>query len=48
MYYVYIIKSKDSKLYIGYTANLVQRLKEHNEGKSAHTKKYLPWSYVYF
>ena len=48
MYYVYVIKNKDNKLYIGYTSNLVQRLKEHNEGKSEHTKKYLPWRYVYF
>lgn len=48
MHFVYILKSIDYKeLYIGYTANLNQRLKEHNSGLSKHTKKYLPWRYVY-
>lgn len=35
-------------LYIGSTDNLVKRLKEHNNGLSSHTKKYLPWRPVYF
>lgn len=49
MHYLYILKSKISdQLYIGYTQNLVQRLKEHNSGKSFYTKKYLPWELVYF
>ena len=49
MNYVYILKSKrTSGLYIGYTSNLVERLKEHNSGLSQYTKKYLPWRYVYF
>lgn len=48
MYYVYIIKSQKEKvLYIGYTANLIKRLKDHNSGLSKHTKKYLPWKLVY-
>jgi len=29
MYYVYIIRRKDKKLYIGYSSNLRRRLKEH-------------------
>lgn len=49
MHYVYVIKStKSDLLYIGYTANLVKRLKEHNSGLSSHTKKYMPWKIVYF
>lgn len=48
MYYVYIIRSiKYNKLYIGYTADLTTRLNEHNSGLSYHTKKYMPWQYVY-
>ena len=45
MYYVYLLESEHdpTRRYVGLTANLRQRLKEHNGGKSAHTAKYLPW-----
>ncbi len=49
MHYVYILKSKkNGNLYIGSTPNIVKRLEEHNAGKSKYTKKFLPWSLVYF
>jgi predicted GIY-YIG superfamily endonuclease len=32
--------------YIGFTTNLKQRLKSHNEGASVHTAKYRPWKLV--
>lgn len=48
MHWIYIIKStKHDVLYIGYTDNLVKRLDEHNRGLSRHTRKYLPWRFVY-
>ena len=48
MYWTYIIKSKqNSSLYVGSTSNLERRIKEHNEGKSRSTKKYIPWTLVY-
>jgi len=31
MYYVYILKNKNQKLYIGYTTDLRRRLKEHKK-----------------
>ncbi|MEE9139882.1 MAG: GIY-YIG nuclease family protein [Alphaproteobacteria bacterium] len=45
MYYVYILASEPSpgRFYVGLTADLDQRLKEHNSGKSSHTAKYEPW-----
>jgi putative endonuclease len=48
MFYVYVIRSIRSvsdpkRYYIGFTQNIDQRLKEHNEGKSFHTAKYGPW-----
>jgi len=45
MFYVYILQSIDypDKFYIGFTADLKQRLQEHNSGKSIHTNKYTPW-----
>jgi len=48
MYYVYLIRSKSNpdKTYIGYTTDLDERLKRHNEGRSFHTKENLPWVLV--
>jgi putative endonuclease len=45
MFYVYIIPSVSDKdqTYIGATENLQQRISDHNDGKSAHTAKFLPW-----
>jgi putative endonuclease len=45
MHYVYLIRSiiHQDQLYIGSTRNVVERLKEHNSGKSSHTNKYKPW-----
>jgi putative endonuclease len=43
-YYVYLLysKSKD-KYYIGQTANLDDRLRRHNSGRSKSTKSGIPW-----
>ena len=45
MYYVYLIKSINfpDQTYVGYTADLKERLKVHNSGRSPHTAKYKPW-----
>ncbi|HQV77334.1 MAG TPA: GIY-YIG nuclease family protein [Chitinophagales bacterium] len=48
MFYVYVLKSQQTKsLYKGQTENVVNRLKEHNNGKVKSTKAYLPWEMVY-
>ncbi len=36
------------ELYIGYTEDLRKRLKEHNQGLSKSTKRYLPWKLIYY
>jgi putative endonuclease len=48
-YIVYILYSeKFSKIYIGFTSNLGQRLKSHNElSKKGYTTKYRPWKIIY-
>ena len=44
MWYTYILKSVQfGKYYIGYTENLENRLKWHNEGKSKWSKRFRPW-----
>ena len=49
MFYVYIIKSKkDKSIYIGYTEDLVRRMKEHNSGKSMYTKSKYPYELIYY
>jgi predicted GIY-YIG superfamily endonuclease len=53
MWYVYIIRSVHfpEQEYTGATADLKQRMVDHNAGKSTHTAKFAPWelvSYVAF
>jgi putative endonuclease len=45
MHYVYIIRSTTGlrQTYIGASADLNQRLMDHNAGKSLHTAKFVPW-----
>jgi putative endonuclease len=48
-YYVYVLLSqKDNKMYIGYTSNLEERLKQHDNGMVISTKFRRPVSLVYF
>ena len=47
-YYVYVLRSeKDGSFYIGHTADLEERLKRHNHGKSSYTKSKGPWMLIY-
>jgi len=38
MFYVYVLKDKNGKRYVGYSADLQKRLKYHNFGKVKSTK----------
>jgi putative endonuclease len=48
MYYVYMLRSLShaGQRYVGFTADLKKRLKDHNGGNSVHTAKYMPWDLV--
>jgi putative endonuclease len=47
-YYTYIIQNSISKKdYIGYTANLIDRLKRHNSGRNVSTRTQGEWILVY-
>ena len=50
MWYVYILRSLSSpdQEYTGATADLKQRLADHNAGKSTHTAKFKPWQLVWY
>ena len=49
MFYVYVLRSeRDSGLYIGYSANLRKRIREHREGLSFATSFRGPWQLIYY
>ena len=45
MHYVYLLRSEtvSEQTYVGYTRDLQNRIKIHNQGGSVHTSKYKPW-----
>ena len=47
-YYVYVIRSLvNKKLYVGFTADIENRINKHNDGKVRSTKAYKPYKLVY-
>lgn len=48
MYYVYLLKDRFGKIYIGRTNNLKRRLTEHIKGKSGYTKLRRPLKLIYY
>jgi predicted GIY-YIG superfamily endonuclease len=50
MWYVYIIRSVafPAQEYTGMTADLKQRMADHNAGKSRHTAKFCPWELLFY
>jgi putative endonuclease len=48
-FYTYVLESsKDKKLYIGWTDNLIERMKEHLKGGVFSTKNRLPLQLIYY
>ncbi|KKU87090.1 hypothetical protein A3A64_04030 [Candidatus Gottesmanbacteria bacterium RIFCSPLOWO2_01_FULL_48_11] len=48
-FYVYILFNKSKNfIYIGYSENLKQRIKEHNSGYSQSTKAYIPLELIHY
>ncbi|MDG5491029.1 GIY-YIG nuclease family protein [Psychroserpens sp. SPM9] len=44
MVFVYVLKSLvDGRLYVGMSQDVINRLKEHNLGRTKSTKGYRPW-----
>jgi putative endonuclease len=48
MYFVYILKLKNSNYYIGFTPDLKKRLQKHNKGDCLSTKNQRPLKLVWF
>ena len=49
MFVVYILKSLSfDKIYIGYTSNIIQRFKSHNQlATKGYTIRYRPWEVIH-
>ncbi|KKR02787.1 MAG: hypothetical protein UT26_C0019G0004 [Microgenomates group bacterium GW2011_GWC1_39_12] len=48
-YYTYVLKSKhDRELYIGWTDDLVNRVRNHNKGLVESTKNRIPFTLIYY
>lgn len=49
MHYVYMLRSMtDDGFYIGYSANLRKRLRQHSRGDSFATSYRAPWKLIYY
>jgi len=49
MYYLYVLQSKvDKKLYIGYTSNLINRFKRHQNGEVISTRPRRPFEIIFY
>ena len=49
MFYVYLLESRrDGRTYIGYTSDLRERLRNHNQGKVTSTKNRIPFELIYY
>ena len=42
MYYVYFLELSNNDIYVGFSSNLKQRFKAHNDGKVPATAGFLP------
>jgi len=47
IYFVYILKNKEGKFYIGQAANLEERIKRHNQNRVFSTKNKGPWRIIW-
>jgi len=45
--FVYILRNRVGKIYIGQTNDLVRRMEEHNVTGVNYTSKHRPWALIY-
>jgi putative endonuclease len=48
MFYTYILRNKNGRLYTGFTYDLRKRFNEHNDKKSVYTKYRGPYELIYY
>lgn len=49
MFYIYLLQSqRNQNFYIGYTSNLIKRVKQHNNGENLATRPYRPYKLIFY
>jgi putative endonuclease len=50
MFYVYVLvsKRKRGQIYVGYTTDLTERFRKHNQGIVSSTRPYKPWKLIFY
>lgn len=48
MFYVYLLRLSNQKIYVGFTKNLRDRIESHNSGKSPYTSKFRPIKLIHY
>jgi len=48
MYYIYVLLCSDNDLYIGYSADLKERIENHSQGRVRSTKSKRPLLLIYY
>ena len=48
MFYTYVLRNQNSRLYTGFTYDLRKRFNEHNGKKSIYTKSRGPYELIYY
>jgi putative endonuclease len=48
MYYIYLLQDLEGKLYVGYSADLKRRLREHNQKKTYTTRRMRTPKLIYY
>ncbi|MFH1559992.1 MAG: GIY-YIG nuclease family protein [Chloroflexota bacterium] len=48
MFYVYVLRNSQGQLYVGFTADLERRVRQHQEGKAGWTRTRGPWELVHY
>lgn len=48
MYFVYVLRNPEGRLYIGFTADLERRVQQHQQGEGGWTRGQGPWELAHF
>jgi putative endonuclease len=48
LYFIYVLRNPQGRLYVGFTTNLEKRVRQHHEGEGGWTHSRGPWELVHF
>jgi len=48
LYFVYVLRNAQGRLYVGFTSDLESRVRQHQEGEGGWTHTRGPWELVHF